>query len=94
MDFNFNLIKDLAIGGTALVPIIIGVISLLKKFTWFTDEYAPYAAGGLSVLAYGVVKLLEVYPQYMTVAEPVAFSVYLFLVVSGSYQLFKVSKPS
>lgn len=91
MEFDFSLIQNLAIGGVALVPVIIGLVALLKKFAWFKPEYAPYAAGGLSVVAYIAVKVLEAYPEYVVYAEPVAFCVLLFLVVSGTYQLGKTN---
>ena len=92
MDFDLSLINDLVIGGTALVPIIIGVVALLKKLPQFKPEYAPYAAGVLAVASYGAVSFLQAFPQYLVIAEPVAYSVYLFLVVSGVVQLSKSGK--
>jgi hypothetical protein len=92
MEFDFSLISDLAIGGVALVPVIIGIVSILKKFAWFKSDYAPYAAATLSVIGYVAVKVLEAYPVFIAYAEPVAYSVFLFLVVSGAYQLSKSRK--
>lgn len=89
---DFSVISDLAIGGTALVPLIIGLVTLSKKVKFINDTYAPYLAGALSVAGYGATELLVVYPQYMAIAEPVAYSVYIFLVVSGVYQLGKTNK--
>lgn len=92
MDFDLSIINDLMIGGTALVPIIIGVVALLKKVPQFKAEYAPYAAGVLAVLSYVAVSILQAYPEYIQYAEPVAYSVYIFLVVSGVVQLAKTGK--
>lgn len=89
---DFSVIQDLAIGGTALVPLIIGLVALAKRLQWINDANAPYLAGILSVVGYVAVELLKVYPQFMVVAAPVATSVYIFLVVSGVYQLGKTSK--
>lgn len=93
MELDFSLIQDLAIGGVALVPIIIGLVSLLKRLGWLGDgdKYAPYAAGVLSVAAYSAVEALRVYPQFVEYAAPVATAVYIFLVVSGVYQLAKTN---
>lgn len=91
MDYDFNLLANLTIGGTAAVPLIIGIVALLKQLKWLgpDDKYAPYAAGGLAVVAYVVVELLKVYPAFITYASPIAASVYIFLVVSGVYKLAK-----
>lgn len=93
MDFDLSIINDLMIGGVAIVPIIIGVVALLKKIPQFKPGYAPYAAGALAAVSYVVVTyLLPLYPQIMTFAEPAAYSVYIFLIVSGVVQLSKTSK--
>lgn len=94
MNFDFSLIANLTIGGVAAVPIIIGLVALLKRLQWLGegDKYAPYAAGALSVVAYGVVELLKVYPDFLTYATPIATAVYIFLVVSGVYQVAKTNK--
>lgn len=96
MELDFSLIQDLAIGGVALVPIIIGLVSLLKRFGWLgaDDQYAPYAAGALSVAAYGAVEALRLYPQFLAYAVPVTTAVFIFLVVSGVYQLAKTNSKS
>jgi hypothetical protein len=92
MELDFSIISDLAIGSVAIVPIIIGLVALAKKMAWIADDKAPYLAGFLSVVGFVAVEVLKVYPQFMTVAEPVATAVFIFLVVSGTYQLSKTNK--
>jgi len=92
MEFDFSVIQDLAIGTTALVPIIIGLVTLAKRTGLIQDQNAPYLAGGLSVIGYVAALLLQQFPQWVVIAEPIAYSVYIFLVVSGVYQLSKTSK--
>jgi len=94
MDIDFSLIQNLSIGAVAWVPLIVGLVALAKHFQWIADENARYLAGALSAGAYGLDRLLLAYPQYLAVAEPVAQSVFIFLVVAGFYQLTKATKKA
>lgn len=84
------LLGNLTIGGAPLVPVVIGLVSLAKR-VGMPGKYAPYLNGGLSVVAYLAVTLLQKYPAYMQMASVITLAITLFLVSSGVYQLSKTS---
>jgi len=92
MDFDLSLIENLSIGAVAWVPLIVGLVALAKHLNWVANENARYLAAGLSAVAYGLDRLLAIYPAYMAVVEPVANMVFISLVVAGFYQLGKTKQ--
>lgn len=79
-----NNLPELVIGGVALAPIIVIAIELLKK-AGMPSEYAPYANGALTVLAYAGVMLLQRNPEYLEPATIAVNLVVAFLTAAGLY---------
>lgn len=88
---DYTLIWDLAIGNVAIVPVIIGLVSLAKK-AGMPTKYAPFLAGALGMLGFGLVRFLQFYPGFVETAQYVGNGVLIFLVTSGVYQLSKTDK--
>lgn len=87
---DLSILENLKIGGVEWAAIIIGLVELAKAQGLTTDK-ARYLAGGLAAVAVGVNHLLSIYPVYMDVAQPLAQITIVFLVVSGFYQLVKIT---
>lgn len=85
MEFDLS---QIVIGGTALVPLVMGIVSLAKRLG-MPGEYAPWLNGVLSTAGYFLSVFLTQYPQYNDVAQMVTFGVVAFLASSGTYQLSK-----
>ena len=85
-----ELIEGIMIGGIALAPLVVGLVALAKKIG-LPDEYAPWANGGLVVVAVVGAKMMELYPQYTDYFVLAATAVMVFLSASGVYQFSKTT---
>lgn len=74
----------LAIGGVLLAPLIVGVIGVAKKLGLPTHA-APYLNGLLSVLGYGVIIYLQMYPANADVVMHILNALTIFLAAAGFY---------
>lgn len=79
---------DLTIGGIALVPIVVALVKLATAMG-LSKDYAPLLTGGLTVVAYILLRLVEFgyLPEsgMVLVLEPLV----LFLMQTGFYAFFQ-----
>jgi hypothetical protein len=79
---------DITIGSIAAAPLVVALIQVAKAFG-FPTKYAPWLNAVLTCLAYGVMLLLQTYPQW---EQPVIVALNLlvtFLTAAGVYDIGK-----
>lgn len=75
---------ELTILGIAAAPIIVALIQLLK-LVGVPPEYAPWLNAGLSVVAYGVIVLLQTGVLDATLTTYALNALVIFLAAAGVY---------
>lgn len=82
---------DLTIGGIALVPIIAGILELLKR-AGLDVKYVPWLNIVLSVLAYTAIQLLVVKPELLQPAVIIINGIVVALAAAGVYSTTRYYK--
>ena len=77
---------ELTIGTIALVPIVVGIIQMLKKLG-LPDDYAPWANAALTVVGYMVIVYVKSNPRYEQPVEMVLNGIMVFLSAGGFYEV-------
>ena len=75
---------ELQIGAIALAPIIVGLVEVFKALG-LDVKYAPWLTGGLALLAYAAVVLVEQRPDLLQPMVYALNAVIVFLVATGFY---------
>lgn len=79
---------SLQIGSILLVPVIVAIIEVAKRLG-MPVEYAPWANGALSVLAYGAVVLVAQRPDLLQPLTYALTAIVIFLSAAGFYDTAK-----
>ena len=75
---------QLMLGGVALMPIIVAVVELFKKFGLPTS-WCPWITALLSALCYGLVVWLGTKPEYLATVQTGLTILVIFLGATGFY---------
>ncbi len=75
---------ELQIGAVALAPIIVGLVEVAKALG-LDVRYAPWLTGGLALLAYGAVVLVQQRPDLLQPMVYALNAIIIFLVSTGFY---------
>lgn len=77
---------ELIIGGITLAGLNVAIIELLKRYAGLTSERAPLVHGILNVIAFALVTLSQVNPQWADVITHAVWAVAVFLQGVGLYE--------
>ena len=79
-------IQDIYIGTVAVIPIVVGIIQLLKKLG-MPSTWAPWVNFVLTLVGYAVSLLMLQYPHWEPTTTKVLTVVIMFLTAGGFYEV-------
>lgn len=78
---------ELAVGGIALLPIIVGLVELAKRYGNLSSEHAPLLNGALTTAGYALMFFVMKNPTYEEIVVGVLGGVMTFLAGAGFYEM-------
>lgn len=87
---------ELAIGGIALLPIIVGLVELAKRYGNLPSEHAPILNGALTTAGYALMFFVMKNPSYEELVVGVLGGIMTFLAGAGFYEMLvkpHIKKP-
>lgn len=80
---------DLTFGTIALMPIIVGLVELAKRYFNLKSEHAPILSALLAVLGYALIVAVQIEPSLQSPIQHGLTALIVFLSASGLYSVGK-----
>ncbi len=80
---------ELSLGDITLMPIIVGLVQVLKTYAGLDSKYAPLATAILSIIGYALIVVADFHPQTGEWIQYFLNALVLFLSATGLYNIGK-----